>query len=125
MKFYRLTHESFLLYAIKCYENPAASTADEFKRDMKHFAYISKFLNKASGEKAPKYRLLLNHIIILLNLFGAVPTARMIFFYFPERHFPVLKAALAKLGALPDKIPEVDLSAITADPEFAEFLEKL
>lgn len=106
MKFPRLTDENFLMYAIKCYNNPNCTSVDEFKKDMKGFAYISKALSKiSSGSALPNVknvRQLLNHIISLSNLFGNRQTARMLFFYYPEKHHPCIKTALDFLDRLPD-----------------------
>lgn len=114
MKFPRLTDENFLMYAIKRYENPQCVSSEDFKRDMKLFAYLSKALSKISNSAKPSeqnVRQVLNHIISLCNLFGNTCTARMLFFYFPEKHHSTLKTAMDFLGRLPDPsisvIPEI------------------
>lgn len=113
MKFPHLTHENFLMYAIKAYNNPLCTGADEFKKDMKHFVYILKFLNKLDPvpQECAKFRLMINHVIILRNLFGNIPTARMLFFYYPEKHHRVIAAVLEYLQFLPapHQVPETDL----------------
>ena len=121
MKFPRLTDENFLMYAIKCYNNPNCVSVDDFKKDMKTFAYVSKALSKIAMTHTPSavnVRQLLNHIISLCNLFGNSQTARMLFFYYPEKHHPCLKTAMDFLGRLPDtkmathpEIREIELVA--------------
>lgn len=123
MKFFKLTNENFLMFAVKNYTNPSCKGVDEFKRDMKHLTYISKILNKNQEVTAQKYRLLLNHIIILRNLFDGVAVSRILFFYFSPRHHPTIKTALDYIKALPPYIPEADLVMIDQDPVFQEFLK--
>jgi hypothetical protein len=131
MKFPRLTDENFLMYAIKCYNNPNCLSSDDFKRDMKAFAYISKALSKIAMTQSPSaqnVRQLLNHIISLCNLFGNSQTARMMFFYYPEKHHPCIKTAMDFLGRLPDTKatvhPEIrDIEKIPWDEKMVKLLE--
>lgn len=111
------------MYAVKNYTNPSCKGVDEFKRDMKHLTYISKILNKNQEVTSQKYRLLLNHIIILRNLFDSMAVSRILFFYFSPRHHPTIKTALDYIRVLPPSIPEADLSAVSQDDSFQEFLK--
>lgn len=133
MKFPRLTDENFLMYAIKCYQNPNCLSSEDFKKDMKSFAYVSKALAKIAAASKPSttnVRQLLNHIISLCNLFGNSHTARMVFFYYPEKHHPCLKTSLDFLGRLPDSKscthPEiVAIEKIPWDEKIVTCLEEL
>lgn len=125
MKFARLTGDNFLMYAVKNYENPLCTSSDEFKKDMKHFMYISKFLSKQLASEAPKLRLLVNHIVILRNLFGNRPLNRMVFFYYPARYHPVLKAVLEFVGSLQEAVPEADLDRIESCPVVKKLLQEM
>lgn len=131
MKFPRLTDENFLMYAIKTYENPNCLSSEDFKSDMKAFAYLSKALTKIASTSEPNeqnVRQILNHIISLCNLFGNSSTARMLFFYFPEKHHPVLKTAMDFLGRLPDPklsmFPEIrEIESVAWDNRILKILE--
>ena len=65
MNFSELNKENFLLFAIKYYDNPAASTQDEFEEDLKRFKYVKRWLKKYHESGDINSHLLLNHIIVI------------------------------------------------------------
>ena len=65
-----LTADNFLLFAIKNYENPEAVTVEDFEKDLNHFRYIKRLLKKYRSGGDLKIHLLINHFIILYNIFG-------------------------------------------------------
>ena len=69
----------FLLYAIKYYENPQAVTKEDFDRDLNHFKYIKRLLKRYKNTGQLKTHLLLNHFIILYNIFGEATTPNVVF----------------------------------------------
>jgi hypothetical protein len=129
MKFPLLTKENFLMYAIKAYDCPTAKSNDDFKRDMKAFPYIGKFLNRmAKRDDEPKWRLLVNHIIGLLNIFRPVATTRMLLFYFPRlEDRAALLAVLDGLLSTPtaEKIKEVDILEIKRDARVEYYMRNV
>ena len=74
MLFNELNEENFLLFAIKNYENPQAVTREDFEKDLKHFKYIKRLLKRYKGSGELKVHLLINHFIILYNIFGEATT---------------------------------------------------
>ena len=129
MKFPVLTKENFLMYAIKAYECPTAKSGGDFNRDMKVFSYIGKFLNRsAKSEDEPKWVLLTNHIVSLLNNFRPVATVRMLMFYFikPEDR-SIIMAVCDGLSITPpaDKVREVDILEIRRDPRVERYMRSL
>lgn len=101
---FNLTKDTFLLYAIKCYDTSGFRGKQEFLEDIKRFRYIKKLLNrfKTSGEL--KERLILNHIIILYNMFGAEATVKMLFFKLDEIYWAEIKTFLLYLNLMPSNI---------------------
>ena len=79
MLFTELNEENFLLFAIKNYENPQAVTKDDFEKDLNHFRYIKRLLKRYKNNGELKTHLLINHFIILYNIFGDAATP--MFFY--------------------------------------------
>ena len=71
--FDNLTKDNILLYAIKNYQNPSCQGIEEFYDDMKRFKYVKRLFRKYKETGELKERLLLNHIIVLNNLFGTEP----------------------------------------------------
>ena len=83
MLFNELNDENFLLFAIKNYENPQAVTKEDFDRDLNHFKYIKRLLKRYKNTGQLKSHLLLNHFIVLYNIFGEAATP-MLFFKIEE-----------------------------------------
>ena len=90
MIFSELTSENFLLFAIKHYENPQAVTKEDFEKDLNHFKYIKRLLKRYKNTGELKAHLLLNHFIILYNIFGEGTTA-MLFYKIEEDMWEIMK----------------------------------
>lgn len=110
-----LTQDSFLLFAMKHYENPACRGMEEFYEDLERIKYIKRLLNKFEKKDSLKTRLLLNHIIILNNVFGPEACVRMLFFKLESEYHSCLKSFLKYLQLLPKTIPEFNLEEIPTD----------
>ena len=100
MIFNELTPENFLLFAIKHYENPQAVTKEDFEKDLNHFKYIKRLLKRYKNTGELKTHLLLNHFIILYNIFGDATTP-MLFFKIEEDLWSVMKTFIIFLNRLP------------------------
>ena len=101
MIFNELTEENFLLFAIKNYENPQAVTKEDFDKDLNHFKYIKRLLKRYKNTGQLKPHLLLNHFIILYNIFGEATTP-MLFFKIEEDLWSSMKTFVMFLGKLPE-----------------------
>ena len=101
MIFSELTEENFLLFAIKNYENPQAVTKDDFDKDLNHFKYIKRLLKRYKNTGQLKTHLLLNHFIILYNIFGEATTP-MLFHKIEDDLWPSMKTFIMFLGKLPE-----------------------
>tara|TARA_B100000700_G_scaffold145311_1_gene161659 strand:+ start:3340 stop:3768 length:429 start_codon:yes stop_codon:yes gene_type:complete len=107
MIFSELTEDNFLLFAIKNYENPAAVTKQDFDKDLNHFKYIKRLLKRYKNTGQLKTHLLLNHFIILYNIFGEATTP-MLFFKIEKELWSSMKTFVMFLN----KLPEYPKSAI-------------
>ena len=101
MIFSELTSENFLLFAIKHYENPQAVTKEDFEKDLNHFKHIMRLLKRYKNTGELKAHLLLNHFIILYNIFGEGTTA-MLFYKIEEDMWEIMKTFVVFLNKLPD-----------------------
>ena len=101
MIFNELNEENFLLFAIKNYENPQAVTKEDFEKDLNHFRYIKRLLKKYKNTGQLKVHLILNHFIILYNVFGEATTP-MLFHKIEMDLWPVMKSFVIFLGKLPE-----------------------
>ena len=98
-----LNDDNFLMYAIKCYTSPHCIQS-EFDGDIKRTKYLKRLFRRYKITKSVKERLILNHIILLNNVFGPVATARILFYRIDERDYDILKTFLAYLNIMPDVI---------------------
>lgn len=101
MFFNELNEDNFLLFAIKNYENPQAVTREDFEKDLNHFKYVKRLLKKYRNTGQLKVHLILNHFIILYNVFGEATTP-MLFHKIEMDLWPVMKSFIIFLGKLPE-----------------------
>ena len=113
MIFHELDENNFLLFAIKNYENPQAVTKEDFEKDLNHFKYIKRLLKRYKREGELKTHLLLNHFIILYNIFSEATTP-MLFFKIDKELWPTLKSFIIFLNRLPE-YPKTELHDIQVD----------
>ena len=113
MIFNELNEDNFLLFAIKYYENPQAVTREDFDKDLNHFKYIKRLLKRYKNNGDLKVHLLLNHFIILYNVFGEATTP-MLFFKIEKDLWPAMKSFIMFLGKFPE-YPKSDIHNIQVD----------
>ena len=109
------------MYAIQHYHNPSCEGMSEFNDDMKRFKYVKRLFRKYEETSVLKERLLLNHIIILNNLFGAEASSTLLFFKTEQKHWPALKGFLQFLNIM----PENDLLDVESDEKVKQKLVEL
>jgi len=129
MKF-ELNESTFTMYAMKYYDNPTCKGIEEFNDDLKRFRYLKRLFRKFKGGKDLKERLILNHLIIIYNLFGSEAASRMLFYKIERRFWPQLKTFLVFLNFMPEKIIDrdgniINESEIGIDPVITETLRKI
>ncbi|SVC39940.1 uncharacterized protein METZ01_LOCUS292794 [marine metagenome] len=110
-----------MMYAIKHYDNPQCEGEKEFHDDMKRFKYIKRLLRKYKDSGELKERLLLNHIIVLNNLFGPDACVTLLLFKIQREYWETLKTFLLFLNM----IREDELADISTKTEVLETLRKL
>lgn len=110
----QLTDENFLLYCAKHYDNPHCHSTDEFIEDLKHIKYIKKLLTRYIENDDLNERLILNHVIILNNLFGSEHLCRILYLKMAD-HFCYIKPFLVLLNILPNRIHNVNNKTIDTD----------
>jgi hypothetical protein len=101
MQFNELNEDNFLLFAIKNYHNPQAITREDFDKDLNHFRYIKRLIKKYKKTGVLKVHLILNHFIILYNIFGEAATP-MIFYKLDYELWDSAKSFVIFLNRLPE-----------------------
>lgn len=104
----KLDESNFLLYAAKHYDNPQCFDTIEFYEDLKRFKYIKRLFNRYIEDGDLKERLILNHIVILCNLFGVEPAIKMLFFKCKGQE-SLLAPFLIALNNLPERVEGIGI----------------
>ena len=116
-----ITTENVMMFAIKHYDNPQCEGEKEFHDDMKRFKYIKRLLRKHKESGILKERLLLNHIIVLNNLFGPEACVTLLLFKTQKEYWDTLKSFLLYLNM----IRKDELKDIKENDNVLEILRKL
>lgn len=104
-----LTDENFILFAVKSYQNPGCLSKKEFKSDLDRIKFVKRLFRRYIRKNdidALRVRLVLNHIIILYNVFSE-STTKILFYKLEKELWPVLKPFLVFLERLPERISGV------------------
>lgn len=123
MQFTELNEDNFLLFAIKNYENPQAVTKEDFEKDLNHFRYIKRLLKRYKSGGELKVHLLINHFIILYNIFDDAATP-MLFFKIDKSLWSTVKTFIIFLDRLPE-YPKGYIHDIDDDQFCLKELEKI
>ena len=119
-----LTPENFIQFAMSCYDNPQCVSVKEFSSDIKRFKFLNTLFVKYKEGSVLKERLILNHIIIIYNVFGINATP-MLFFKVDNAFASQLTTFLIYLNYMPEKINGVHQSDIPLDQNIVNILRKL
>ena len=123
MIFNELNEDNFLLFAIKYHENPQAVTKKDFEKDLNHFKYIKRLLKRYRNTGELKTHLLVNHFIILYNIFGEAATP-MLFFKIDSDLWPAMKSFIIFLNKFPE-YPKTFIHDIKVDLECMKSLYQI
>jgi hypothetical protein len=126
---FQLTNENFLMYAIRNYDNPSCSGLKEFDDDLKRLRYIKRLIGRYKISGDIKERLVINHLVILYNVFGVDAATNMLFFKIQEKFWPQLKPFLILLNYMPKfvhyKGNRINESDIPLDQTIVDILRKI
>jgi hypothetical protein len=110
---------------MKHYENPTCTGIDEFHEDLNRIKYVKRLFRKYEKSGILRERLILNHLIILGNVFGPTVTSRIMFYKTePELH-SYLKSFLVYLNYLPKELENIDLDSIPLDQKIVDHLRSV
>ena len=115
-----LNESNYILFAIKHYENPQAVTKEDFDEDLKRFKYLKRLLKRYVRGGPLRTHLIINHLIILYNVFGEAATP-LLFFKLEREYWGILKTVLLYLNKYPvGMLPELE-----EDPDVLESLDSV
>jgi len=124
-----LNDDNFTIYAMKCYSSPNCIMS-EFESDIKRTKYLKRLFRRYKVTKSLKERLILNHLILLNNVFGPEPTSRILFYRIDERDYDILKTFLVYLNIMPDVVSgirgkTIHSEDILVEPNILEILLRI
>lgn len=123
MRFDELNEDNYIIFAIKHYENPQAITQEDFFEDMKRFKWIKRLLNKYKNTGELNVHLIVNHFMVLYNVFGEATTP-LLFYKINKELWGVLKTFVLYLGRLPE-YPKTTIHDIPVDIECLKILNSI
>jgi hypothetical protein len=129
MSFDNLTDDNVMMYAIKAYDKPNCIMS-EFSEDMKRFNYLKRLFRRYRKHNELRERLVLNHLVVLNNVFGVEVTTRLLFYEMSTSDYSQLKTYLLFLSCMPDVIVGIKgknilSSSIEVDMVIADVLRTL
>ena len=117
----KITPSNVLMYAIKNYSNPHCEGEKEFEDDLKRFKYIKRLLNRYIESDELPDRLLLNHFIVVFNMFGIEAALNILELKLEDKHWPIVKPFLIFLNYIKND----QYTGITMDPFVVDKLRKI
>ena len=128
MSFDDLTNDNILIYAVKAYDKPNCIMS-EFKEDMKRFNYLKRLFKRYRKVGELREQLVLNHLVVICNVFGPEVATRILFFKILKDDFSALKTYLLFLSCMPERVKgikghDIISSEIPVDMTIADVLRK-
>jgi len=97
---FELTEDNLVIFAAKHYYTPLGVDQEEFEEDLNRFKYVKRLVNRyLEGGDLPT-RLILNHLIVIFNVFGIQGGLAILELKMQDKHLPVLKPFLIFLKAI-------------------------
>lgn len=122
----KLTEETFIVFAMNNYSNIQCITLTEFEEDLKKITYVKKLLYRYKNNGELCERMILNHLIVIFNVFGNA-SLKMLFFRIEEELWSYLVTFLIYLQRMPEQLPDSNIktSEISLDQGIIERLRKI
>ena len=108
-----LTPDTVMIYAVKVYDKPIY-VRSELADDMKHFSYLRRLFRRYTQYGELKERLILNHLIIVYNLFGLPAATRLLFYHIRPEDYGILKTFLVFLNYMPTSVHGINGKTIVS-----------
>ena len=124
MRFDELNEKNYLMFAIKHYDNPQSVTVDDFMEAMKKFKYLKRLLKRYLKTGVLRVNLILNHLIILFNVFGE-GTVPLLMYKLGEEYYAIIKTFLVYLNRIPDTQNTGIFGNINIDNDVLDLLNAL
>ncbi len=119
--FKEITKDTWLLYAQQNYDNPTFTKEQEFLDDLKRFKYLKRLFRRYTLTGEIKVRLIVNHIVVLQNVFGVEAACVLLLYKIDEQYWPILKTVLEHL----DHLYTHELKDVQVDENIKKLFEQM
>ena len=103
-----LNDKNYLMFAMKYYNNPQCTSVEEFHEDLNKIKYVKRLFNRFLDTGELKTILILNHLIVIYNVFENEAATRMLFFRVEKKFYSILKPFLIFLNRLPETVRGIE-----------------
>ena len=103
-----LNETNYIMFATKYYDNPQCTSVEEFNEDLNKIKYVKRLFNRFLETGELRTNLILNHLIVIYNVFENEAATRMLFFRVERKFYSILKPFLIFLNRLPEKVRGID-----------------
>jgi hypothetical protein len=103
-----LNEKNYLHFAMKFYDNRQCTSVEEFNEDLNKIKYVKRLFNRFLETGELRTNLILNHLIVIYNVFENEAATRMLFFRVEKKFYSILKPFLIFLNRLPEKVRGID-----------------
>ena len=103
-----LNEKNYLHFAMKFYDNRQCTSIEEFNEDLNKIKYVKRLFNRFLETGELRTNLILNHLIVIYNVFENEAATRMLFFRVEKKFYSILKPFLIFLSRLPEKVKGID-----------------
>jgi len=103
-----LNEKNYLHFAMKFYDNRQCTSIEEFNEDLNKIKYVKRLFNRFLETGELRTNLILNHLIVIYNVFENEAATRMLFFRVEKKFYSILKPFLIFLNRLPEKVKGID-----------------
>ena len=103
-----LNEKNYLHFAMKFYDNRQCTSVEEFNEDLNKIKYVKRLFNRFLETGELRTNLILNHLIVIYNVFENEAATRMLFFRVEKKFYSILKPFLIFLNRLPEKVKGID-----------------
>ena len=103
-----LNEKNYLHFAMKYYDNRQCTSIEEFNEDLNKIKYVKRLFNRFLETGELRTNLILNHLIVVYNVFENEAATRMLFFRVEKKFYSILKPFLIFLTRLPEKVRGID-----------------
>ena len=103
-----LNEKNYVMFAMKYYDNLQCTSIEEFNEDLNKIKYVKRLFNRFLEKGELRTNLIMNHLIVIYNVFENEAATRMLFFRVEKRFYSILKPFLLFMNRLPKVVRGID-----------------